>query len=129
MSIRASGASRTSSASARGERAADAVLDALGSPMRRAILRVVAAGPHTVGAIAAKLPVSRPAISRHLKQMEDAHLVVLEPRGTQTLVRLDRNGFEAARRWLEGFWDEALPAFAAVAERPRGARGRPRGGG
>ena len=98
------------------ERAAELALDALGSPTRRHIIRVLRDGPRAVGAIAAKLPVSRPAVSKHLQVLEEAGLVTTTRRGTRTLVCLHRPGFASARGWLESFWDEALDAFVRVAE-------------
>lgn len=96
--------------------AADRVLDALGSPVRRQILRRLAAGPLPVAGIAAGLPVSRPAVSRHLRQLSAAGLVTHDTSGTRHLYRLDRAGFAAAADWLDGFWDEALTRFRLVAE-------------
>ena len=96
--------------------AADGALDALGNPVRRQIIAMLAPGPRSVGEIAAKLPISRPAVSRHLRVLEDASLVAFEPRGTSNLFRIDPTGFEAARRWLEPFWDEAMARFLVIAE-------------
>lgn len=93
----------------------EAVLDALGNPMRRQIVRVLHGGPIAVGAIAAQLPVSRPAVSQHLKVLVDAELVAFEEVGTRNLYRLDPKGFAAARAWLDGLWTEALENFAALA--------------
>jgi DNA-binding transcriptional ArsR family regulator len=98
---------------------AEPALDALGNPVRRAILRILAAGPRAVGEIAVKLPVSRPAVSKHLRIMERAQLVTHDRRGNRNLFRLDPSGFGAARRWLDGFWDEALANFARLADTPR----------
>jgi DNA-binding transcriptional ArsR family regulator len=93
-------------------------LDALGNATRRDIVRLLVPGPRSVGEIAAELPISRPAVSRHLRILERAALVTFDSAGTRHLFRLDPHGFVAARRWLEAFWDEALPRLAAVAERP-----------
>lgn len=101
---------------ARAERQAGRALEALGSPTRRAILRLLVPGPRAVGAIAEKLPVSRPAVSKHLRILERAGLIGTERRGARTLVRLERAGFDAARGWLDAFWDEALARYAALAE-------------
>ena len=95
---------------------ADTVLDALGNPTRRAIVRALAHGPLPVGAIAAQLPVSRPAVSQHLRVLEEAHLVSHRAQGRQNVYELDRSGFVAARAWLDAFWTEALDRFAALAE-------------
>lgn len=94
----------------------EATLDALGNRVRREILRLLVPGAKTVGSIAADLPVSRPAVSKHLRILERAELVRHEGRGTSNLFRLNPEGFAAARGWIESFWDEALPRFAALAE-------------
>ena len=94
----------------------EAVFDALGNPVRREIMHILASGPRPVGEIAARLPVSRPAVSKHLRVLEDAHLVAYDKQGNRNVFRLDAVGFEAARHWLDAFWDEALARFALVAE-------------
>lgn len=94
----------------------DIVLDALGSETRRAILRVLESGPRTVGQIAGELPVSRPAVSKHLRMLEEAQLVRSESRGRSTIVELNPAGFDTARAWLDAFWDEALARLRLVAE-------------
>ena len=91
-------------------------LDALGNPVRREILSILGEGPHPVGTIAERLPISRPAVSRHLIVLERAGLVRHETRGTSNLYQLDRRGFDAARGWLDRFWDDALRRFALLAE-------------
>lgn len=98
------------------------VFDALGNPVRREIMRLLAPGPRPVGEIAAELPVSRPAVSKHLRILEDAKLVVHDKQGNRNVFRLHPAGFEAARQWLEAFWDDALARFTLVAENtsPRG---------
>lgn len=100
------------------------VFDALGNPVRREIMRILAPGPRPVGEIAAVLPVSRPAVSKHLRVLENAQLVAHDKQGNRNVFRLERVGFDAARQWLEEFWDEALARFAMVAEntRPREAK-------
>ncbi len=100
----------------------ETTLDALGSPTRRHIVRILAPGPRSVGEIAAELPISRPAVSRHLRILEDAALVACEARGRRHMFRLHRAGFDAARRWLDAFWDEALSRFVLVAETGREER-------
>jgi len=95
----------------------ESVFDALGSPVRRQIVRLLSTGPKPVGAIAGALPVTRPAVSKHLKLLEQARLVKHDRRGTQNVFRLSPEGFSAARRWLDGFWDEALVRYAELAER------------
>lgn len=94
----------------------DAALDALGNPTRREIVQMLSRGPRSVGAIASRLPISRPAVSRHLRVLEHAGLVAHDSVGNRNVFRLDRGGFEAARLWLDGFWTEALDALVQVAE-------------
>ena len=91
-------------------------LDALGSPTRRPIICLLAPGSKSVGEIAAVLPVSRPAVSKHLRILENAHLVAFEQQGNKNVFRLDPNGFEVAKGWLESFWDEALEEFVSLAD-------------
>jgi DNA-binding transcriptional ArsR family regulator len=91
-------------------------LDALGNPVRREILRILADSPQSVGAIARRLPISRPAVSKHLQILEAADLVGHERRGTRHVYRLEGDGFERARSWLDAFWDDALRRFVLVAE-------------
>ena len=98
------------------EQARTRVFDALGNPVRREIVEILSGGDATAGDIADQLPVSRPAVSRHLKQLEAAELVVHEERGTSNVYRLEPRGFSAARRWLDAFWDEAIARFALLAE-------------
>lgn len=97
-------------------------LDALGNPVRREILRILAEAPSSVGAIAERLPVSRPAVSKHLVILEGAALVRHERRGTRNVYQIDRGGFSEARRWLDTFWDDALHRFALVAENTKEQR-------
>jgi DNA-binding transcriptional ArsR family regulator len=99
-------------------------LDALGNPTRRAILSLLGDGPRAVVAIAREFPVSRPAISKHLRVLESAGLVAQAREGRRRLYRLERGGFDSARGWLEAFWTEALPAFAQVAEASWEAKSR-----
>ena len=96
--------------------AADA-FTALGDSTRRQIFERLAKGPLAVGALAEGLPVSRPAVSQHLKVLKDARLVVAEEDGTRRLYRVDTAGVEAMRKYLDRFWDRALAAFKAAAER------------
>jgi DNA-binding transcriptional ArsR family regulator len=83
-------------------------LDALGNPMRRAILQELRAEPLAVGQIAGRLPVSRPAISRHLRILEEAGLVQAEERGTRNVYSVRLQGFASVREYLDDFWDTAL---------------------
>lgn len=92
------------------------VLDALGNPVRRHLLEQVATRPRTVGELADGLPISRPAVSRHLRVLEDAGLVALSDEGRRRVVHLDRMGFDAARAYLDAFWDDALARFALLAD-------------
>jgi DNA-binding transcriptional ArsR family regulator len=100
-------------------------LDALGSATRRAIVRALGRGPLSVGEIAERLPVSRPAVSKHLRVLRRAGLVQHESQGTKNVFRLERAGFDAARGWLDTFWDQALARFALVAENTGRPRKRP----
>lgn len=95
---------------------ADVVLDALGNGVRRQIITMLRMRPMTVGAIAEALPVSRPAVSKHLRILKGADLVASESAGTRNIFHLKKDGFDEARDWIEGFWDEALMRFAMVAE-------------
>ncbi len=99
-----------------GDQAAHRVLDALGHQTRRDILDLLRVGPRPVGAIAAQLPVSRPAVSKHLRLLETAGLVGHRPQGRRNLFHLQPAGFAQARAYLEVFWDEALLSFRRVAE-------------
>ena len=90
--------------------------DALGDPTRRAILARVAQSPAHVGAIADALPVSRPAVSQHLKVLKEAGLVTEEANGTRRIYRVDPRGIARMRGELDRFWQGALAAFAALAD-------------
>jgi DNA-binding transcriptional ArsR family regulator len=96
---------------------AEQVLEALGDPTRRAVLKRLRAGARSVGEIAEGMHVSRPAVSQHLKVLKAAGLVTDRPDGTKRLYMVDARGIEALRNWLDGFWDDALTAFTAAAER------------
>ncbi|GAN00405.1 hypothetical protein U91I_04071 [alpha proteobacterium U9-1i] len=91
-------------------------LAALADPTRRSVFERLKAGPATVGEIAQGLPVSRPAVSQHLKALKDADLVRDEPRGTARLYRIHAPGLVELRQWLDGFWDDALERFKNYAE-------------
>ena len=90
--------------------------DALGNPIRREMIRLIAKEPKTVGELSMVLPISRPAVSKHMKLLQDAKLVTHKSVGTQNLFELDKQGFEDARDWIEEFWDDALTRFKLVAE-------------
>ncbi len=89
----------------------EAQLDALGDPTRRAILNRLLRGPQPVGELAAGFPVSRPAISQHLKVLKDANLVADRSEGTRRVYHINAPGFEPLRQYLEQFWSQALEAF------------------
>lgn len=93
-------------------------LGALADPTRRAIFELVARRPRSVGELAGELPVSRPAVSQHLRALKDAGLVVSVAEGTRRVYRLDPNGVVALRAYLDRLWDDALAAFQAAAEAP-----------
>jgi DNA-binding transcriptional ArsR family regulator len=92
-------------------------LDALGDATRRAILEQLRSGPLAVGEIAAGLPVSRPAVSQHLRVLKDAGLVSERQVGTRRLYRLEPDGLAVVRAYLDAFWSEALANLKAVADR------------
>ena len=94
-----------------------AVLDALGDPTRRAVLELLRRRERAVGDIAGRLPVSRPAVSQHLRVLKHAGLVRDRQDGTRRLYRVEPRGLEALRGYLERYWDQALAAFADAAER------------
>jgi len=89
---------------------------ALGDPTRRAIFERVAEQPQAVVELARELPVSRPAVSQHLKVLKAAGLVVDRPVGTRRIYQLDPGGLEALRAQLDAFWTKALASYKAVAE-------------
>src|ERR1700676_4570381 len=89
---------------------------ALGDPTRRAIFERVAARPSAVGDLAAGLPVSRPAVSQHLRVLKEAGLVSETPEGTRRIYRLDPRGIAAMRDWLDAHWTGALEAFKDFAD-------------
>jgi DNA-binding transcriptional ArsR family regulator len=97
-----------------------AALAALGDPTRRAILERLREGPLPVGQIAAELPVSRPAVSQHLRVLKDAGLVNERKDGTRRLYRLEPAGLGELREYLEDFWSAALSSFKEAAEREHG---------
>jgi len=96
---------------------ADRTLDALGDPTRRLVFKRLRAGTRSVTEIARGLEVSRPAVSQHLKVLKTAGLAVVRVEGRQRLYAVDTRGIEALRRWLDGFWGQALVAFKQAAER------------
>ncbi|MDU0312225.1 metalloregulator ArsR/SmtB family transcription factor [Phycicoccus sp. M110.8] len=90
---------------------------ALGDPSRRRILRLLATRPASVAELAEGLPISRPAVSQHLKVLKDSGLVVVQPQGTRRIYRVDPAGLAALRAELDSFWGTALANFAQLAER------------
>ena len=96
---------------------ANRVFSALTDPTRRAVFERLRHGPRPVGEIARGLPVSRPAVSQHLKVLKEAGLVDDRAEGTRRIYHIDPKGLGAMRAWLDQFWDSALDAFAAEVER------------
>jgi DNA-binding transcriptional ArsR family regulator len=98
---------------------AERVFAALHDPTRRAVLERLRDGPKPVGQIARGLPVTRPAVSQHLKVLKEAGLVDDRSEGTRRIYQIDPKGLGAMRAWLDQFWDAALTAFAAEVERQK----------
>lgn len=94
----------------------DAGLGLLGDPTRRAIFELLARRPHSVGELAGQLPVSRPAVSQHLRVLRDGGLVVSHAEGTRRVYRVNPEGVRALRTWLDRVWTDALTAFQKAAE-------------
>ena len=92
-------------------------ITALADPTRRAVLEELRGGPRAVGEIAARLPVSRPAVSQHLRVLKDAGLVRDRAEGTRRVYSLNGDGLAELREYVNGFWDEALAAYEAAANR------------
>ena len=95
---------------------ADAI-QALGDPTRRTVFELLRGGPRSVGELARGLPVSRPAVSQHLRVLEGAGLVRKRAEGTRNFYSVNGEGLAELRAYFEGFWDEALAAFKAAAEK------------
>jgi DNA-binding transcriptional ArsR family regulator len=96
--------------------------DALGDPNRRAIVELLGGGERSVRELADQLPISRPAVSRHLRLLREAGLVIEEPRGTRRIYRLHDEGVLAVRTYLERVWGEAATRFRLTAENTEGRR-------
>jgi len=96
---------------------ANRVFAALHDPTRRAVLERLRDGPRRVGEIANGLPVTRPAVSQHLKVLKEAGLVDDRSEGTRRIYHIDPRGLGAMRAWLDQFWDSALTALAAEIEK------------
>jgi DNA-binding transcriptional ArsR family regulator len=97
--------------------------EALGDPNRRAIVELLGGGERSVREIADALPISRPAVSRHLRLLKQAGLVVEEPRGARRMYRLHDEGVAAVRAYLERVWGEAVTRFRVLAESTSGEAG------
>ena len=105
-----------SSAASATPRPAGDPFEALGDPNRRAIVELLGAGAHSVRELADALPISRPAVSRHLRLLREAGLVTEEPRGTRRIYRLHDQGILAVQGYLERVWGEAAGRFRLMAE-------------
>lgn len=97
-------------------------LTALADPTRRAVFEILRSGPASVARIAADLPVSRPAVSQHLKTLKAAGLVIDRAEGTRRVYCIDPEGLGELRRWIDRFWDDALASFKAEVDRPNTQR-------
>jgi DNA-binding transcriptional ArsR family regulator len=102
-------------------------LQCLSDPTRRRIFERLRSGPRSVGVLASGLPVSRPAVSQHLKMLKDAGLVKDRSEGARRVYYIDPDGLGELRRWLDQFWDDALEAFKNEVEIPNtpGRRKKP----
>ena len=89
---------------------------ALADPTRLAVFERLRSGPRSVGDLASGLPVSRPAVSQHLRVLKGAGLVTDEQQGTRRLYRIEPDGLAELRAWFDSFWDSALAEFKAMAE-------------
>jgi DNA-binding transcriptional ArsR family regulator len=98
------------------------MMTALGDPTRQAIFDRLSDGPRPVGELAAQLPVSRPAVSQHLKVLKEVGLVVDRQAGTRRLYQVDPAGLAILRSYLDQFWERSLAAFAAAAQSDEGAK-------
>lgn len=92
-------------------------LASLADPTRRKILEKLRDGPRSVGAIASELPVSRPAVSQHLKVLKDAGLVIDRAEGSRRVYYIDPHGLGPLRAWFDQFWDQAMSSFQQEVER------------
>lgn len=97
-------------------------LTALGDPTRRTIFERLADQPSAVGELARELPVTRPAVSQHLKVLKDAGLVVDRPSGNRRIYQVDPDGVAELRAYLDQFWNRSLAAFKAAVEQPEKER-------
>ncbi|MGH7032346.1 MAG: ArsR/SmtB family transcription factor [Stellaceae bacterium] len=99
------------------------VVIALADPTRREIFERLAAQPQSVGALALDLPISRPAVSQHLRVLKRAGLVSDRAEGAKRVYQIDPAGLSVMRQWLDRFWERSLDAFRAEADRAAGAEG------
>ncbi len=97
-------------------------MDALGDPTRRSVFEQLRTGPKSVGELAEGLPVSRPAVSQHLRVLKDAHLVSERREGTRHIYELAPGGLVELRAYFDQFWSHALDAYKEAAERKGGRR-------
>jgi DNA-binding transcriptional ArsR family regulator len=95
-------------------------LAVLADPTRRTVFERLRTGPLAVNAVAAGMPVSRPAVSQHLKALKEAGLVEERSQGVRRIYSVRREGLQELRDWLDSFWDDALEAFKREAEKPKG---------
>lgn len=91
-------------------------LQCLSDPTRRRVFERLRSGPQSVGVLAAGLPVSRPAVSQHLKALKEAGLVIDRSEGTRRVYYIDPDGLGDLRRWIDEFWDDALKSFKQEVE-------------
>ena len=98
-------------------------LQCLSDPTRRRVFERLRSGPQSVGVLAKGLPVSRPAVSQHLKALKDAGLVIDRSEGARRVYYIDPEGLGELRRWLDQFWDDALDSFKREAELSKSDRG------
>ena len=101
---------------------ASAAITALSDPTRRAVFERLADGPRSVVELSRGLPVSRPAVSQHLRVLKEAGLVFAKPKGTRQLYQIDPEGIDNVRRYFDQFWGRALAAFKEAAERQQEER-------
>jgi DNA-binding transcriptional ArsR family regulator len=103
-------------------------LTVLADPTRRQVFERLRDGPRPVNVIAAGMPVSRPAVSQHLKVLKDAGLVEERSEGVRRIYSVRREGLSELREWLDSFWDDALQAFKIEAERSHRVKAKREGG-
>jgi DNA-binding transcriptional ArsR family regulator len=99
-------------------------LECLSDPTRRRVFERLRSGPQSVGVLARGLPVSRPAVSQHLKALKAAGLVNDRSEGTRRVYHIDPDGLGELRRWIDQFWDDALESFKHEVEQSQSARGK-----